>query len=179
MTLRQCLEFYGQYEHRRRRWKVAIKTQQSESKLYNRIEAMQSSRKQLVLAYGSWGLVAGRPGAACNRGNPPCIGVGLMRKLACRFVVAPTPEAYTSKTCCRCLGDCGAWEDLERIRGKKIRGLRRCTQRDCMAPLNRDRNGATNCGTNFMSLMKNRPTIRSLSDEELAFHRATLCMECG
>ena len=52
-------------------------------------------------------------------------------------------------------------------------------QRDCMAPLNRDRNGATNCGTNFMSLMKNLPTIRSLSDEELAFHRATLCMECG
>ena len=32
--------------------------------------------------------------------------------------------------------------------GKKIRGLRRCTQRDCkFVPLNRARNGATNIGT--------------------------------
>lgn len=52
-------------------------------------------------------LLAGRASSACNRGNPPCIGVGLMRKLARRFVVSPTPEAYTSKTCCRCLGRFG------------------------------------------------------------------------
>ena len=38
-------------------------------------------------------MVAGRPGMACNKGNAPCIGVGLMRKLARRFVVAPTPDA--------------------------------------------------------------------------------------
>ena len=62
-------------------------------------------------------------------------------------VVSPTPEAYTSKTCCRCLGSCGPWEQKEAEMGKKIRGLRRCTQRDCMLPLNRDRNGATNIGT--------------------------------
>ena len=123
--------------------------------------------------------VAGRPGLACNRGNAPCIGVGLMRKLARRFVVAITPEAYTSKTCCRCLGECGPWKEVEAAMGKKIRGLRRCTQRDCMIPLNRDRNGATNIGTNFARLMTDQPPIRSMTDEDLAFHRASLCFECG
>ena len=117
-------------------------------------------------------MVAGRAGAAYNRGNPPCIGVGLMRKLSRRFVVSPTPEAYTSKTCCGCLGPCGPWEEKEGQMGEKIRGLRRCTQRDCMLPLNRDKNGATNIGTNFMRLFENKTPIRSMSDEDLAFHRA-------
>ena len=49
------------------------------------------------------------------------------RKLARRFVASPTPEAYTSKTCCRCLLPCGPWEEKEAAMGKKIRGLRRCT----------------------------------------------------
>ena len=53
-----------------------------------------SDTRKLVLAYGSWGLIAGKNGA-CKKGNPPWIGVGLMRKLAQRFVVAPTPEQYT------------------------------------------------------------------------------------
>ena len=61
--------------------------------------------------------------------------------------------------------------------GKKIRGLRRCTQRDCMLPLNRDQNGATNVGTNFMRLFENKTPIRSMSDEDLAFHRAHLGLE--
>ena len=43
--------------------------------------------------------------------------------------------------------------------GKKIRGLRRCTQRDCMLPLNRDKNGATNIGTNFMRLFEDKTPI--------------------
>ena len=101
-----------------------------------------------------------------------------MRKLARRFVVAPTPEAYTSKTCCRCLGEAGPWAEVEEKMGKKIRGLRRCTQRDCMIPLNRDKNGATNIGTNFTRLMADQPPIRSMTDEDLAFHRASLCIEC-
>ena len=41
--------------------------------------------------YGSWGAVAGRPGEAANPGNAPCIGAGLMNKLAKRLVVALTP----------------------------------------------------------------------------------------
>ena len=47
-----------------------------------------------------------------------------------------------------------------------------------MIPLNRDRNGATNIGANFTRLMAGLPPIRSMSDEDLAFHRASLCLEC-
>tara|TARA_B110001450_G_scaffold29852_1_gene25999 strand:+ start:12859 stop:14487 length:1629 start_codon:yes stop_codon:yes gene_type:complete len=177
-TLDECLAFYADIGHRRRRWKTVIKTQKSEERLYKDLEKLKTDSRPLVLAYGSWGMVAGRPGMACNKGNAPCIGVGLMRKLARRFVVAPTPEAYTSKTCCRCLGECGPWTEVEEKMGKKIRGLRRCTQRDCMIPLNRDKNGATNIGTNFTRLMADQPPIRSMTDEDLAFHRASLCMEC-
>jgi hypothetical protein len=177
-TLDECLAFYADIGHRRRRWKTAIKTQTSEEQLYKRLETLKTDDRPLVLAYGSWGMVAGRPGMASNKGNAPCIGVGLMRKLARRFVVAPTPEAYTSKTCCRCLGECGPWLEMEETMGKKIRGLRRCTQRDCMIPLNRDKNGAINIGTNFARLMADQPPIRSMTDEDLAFHRASLCMEC-
>ena len=179
-TLDDCLAFYGDLGHRRRRWKTVIKAQQSEERLYKRLEALKPTgdARTLVLAYGSWGLVAGRAGAACNRGNPPCVGVGLMRKLARRFVVAPTPEAYTSKTCCHCLGPCGPWAEKEEAMGWTIRGLRRCQNEECKLPLNRDKNGATNIGTNFQRLFDNRPTIRSMSDEELAFHRAALCLAC-
>ena len=56
--------------------------------------------------------------------------------------------------------------------GKKIRGLRRCTQRDCMLPLNRDKNGATNIGTNFMRLFEDKTPVRSMSDEDLDQLRA-------
>ena len=42
-----------------------------------------------------------------------------MRKLARRFVVAPTPEAYTSKTCCRRLSERGPWAAVEDRRAKK------------------------------------------------------------
>tara|TARA_B110001450_G_scaffold60506_1_gene57222 strand:- start:2356 stop:2748 length:393 start_codon:yes stop_codon:yes gene_type:complete len=117
-----------------------------------RLEALKTDERPLVLAYGSRGLIAGRSGAACNKGNPPCIGVGLMKKLSKRFVVSPTPEAYTSKTCCHCLGSRGPWTEVEHQLGKKIRGLRRCTQRDISIPLNRDKNGATNIQMQFQRL---------------------------
>ena len=48
-----------------------------------------------------------------------------------------------------------------------------------MLPLNRDRNGATNIGTNFARLFEGKPPIRSMSEEDLAFHRASLCLDCG
>ena len=118
-----CLAHYAALEHRRRRWKTAIKTQQSEERLYKRLRALHrpDDRRTLVLAYGSWGAVAGRPGQACNRGNPPCVGVGLMNRLAKRFVIAVTPEQYTSKTCCKCLHPCGPWVELEQKMGRKVR----------------------------------------------------------
>ena len=182
-SLDECLAFYSDLGYRKRRWKTAIKAQVSEERLYKRLEGIQKKDdvRPIVLAYGSWGMIAGRPGAACNRGNPPCIGVGLMRKLSKRFVVSPTPEAYTSKTCCRCLGPCGPWEEKEAAMSKEkkgIRGLRRCTQRDCMLPLNRDKNGATNIGHNFKRLMTDQSPIRSMTDKDMAFHRASLCLEC-
>ena len=165
-TLDDVLQSYANPSFRKRRWKVAIKSQQSEERLYQRLEQLKTDHRPLVLAYGSWGLVAGRPGSACNRGIPPCIGVGLMKKLSRRFLVVPTPEAFTSKTCCRCQGACGPWREVEEVRGKAIRGLRRCTQRDCnYLPLNRDRNGAINIGFNFQRLMQGEAPIRAMSRE--------------
>ena len=102
-----------------------------------------------------------------------------MRKLSRRFLVCPTPEAYTSKTCCRCLGEAGPWTEMEEVRGRKIRGLRRCTQRDCMLAMNRDRMGAINMGTNFQRLFEDKSTVRTMTDEDISFHRASLCVECA
>jgi hypothetical protein len=47
-----------------------------------------------------------------------------------------------------------------------------------MLPLNRDKNGATNIGTNFKRLFEGNVPIRSMSDEDLDFHRAALRLEC-
>ena len=67
-----------------------------------------------------------------------------------------------STRCCRCLGSCGPWEENEAAMGKKIRGLRRCTQRDCrFLFLNRDKNGTTNIGTQF--LMCDEAAIRQMT----------------
>ena len=140
---------------------------------------IKSDDRPLVLAYGSWGLVAGKAGMACNKGNPPGIGVGLMRKLSRRFVVSAAPEAYTSETCSACLGPCGPCEQKELEMGRKIRGLRRCAQRGCMLLLNRDRSGATNIGTNLKRLFKDQGPIQAMGEEDLAFHRASICYECA
>lgn len=186
--MRECAAiewFYDQKEHRHRRRKTKIKAQQSEARLVQRLRGLhhqsddggKKEGRPLVLAYGSWGLVAGRPGMACNKGTPPCIGVGLMKKLAKHFVVAPTPEAYTSKTCVACGGVCGAHPTLKTKNNKDIRGLRLCQQEGCGLLQNRDRTGATNIGTQFVRLLGGQPPIRPLSDEELAFHALNVCLE--
>ena len=36
---------------------------------------------------------------------------------------------------------------------------------------------STNIGTNFQCLMKGDSTIRSMTEQDLAFHRASQCME--
>ena len=201
------LAFYADVGHRKRRWKTCIKTQQSEERLYERLEGIRKKgdRRTLVLAYGSWGLVAGKPGMACNKGIPSTIGVGMMKKLAKRFMVTLTPEAYTSKTCCRCLGECGPWKEIEAVkkvafyakqtelarkavaagkpepkkkRFKGVRGLRLCQTETCNIPLNRDRNGATNIGMNFQRLFEGRGPIRSMTPEDLQLHRLSRCFQC-
>ena len=80
-----------------RRWKTYIKSQQSEEQLYQRLRGIhnQSDKRTLVLAYGSWGAVAGRPGLVANRGNTPCIGVGLMNTpyfTVCVFTVVKVKQ---------------------------------------------------------------------------------------
>jgi hypothetical protein len=178
-TLDVRLAWYARLDHRKRRWKTSIKAQQSEQRLYNRLSAMHKpdDGRALVLAYGAWGAT---DGASCiKRGNPPTIGVGLMRKLAKRFVVALTPEHHTSKTCCKCLGPCGPWTAKEEEWNKKVRGLRVCQDESCGLPQNRDRTGASNIGLNFRRLFAGQPTIRQMSDEEREFHRLNVvCAAC-
>ena len=114
-------------------------------------------------------------GASCvKRGNPPTIGVGLMRKLAKRFVVSLTPEHHTSKTCCRCLEPCGPWTELEQRRGKRVRGLRIRQDEDCKLPQNRDRTGASNISLQFRRLFEGLGPIRTMSDIERELHRLAI-----
>ena len=173
-----CLHHYGYLPHRARRWKTYIRSQVSEEMLYKRIEKLRTAddSRPLCLAYGSWGLVAGRVGA-CNKGNPPCIGVGLMRKLSKRFLVAMTPEQYTSKICRRCDGLCGAHPTLRSQHGTEIRGLRLCQQNACSLLQNRDRTGSYNIGRQFNRLFQGLPPLRALSsvEEEMTLLQCGVC----
>ena len=84
--------------------------------------------------------------------------------------------------CAQCLPACACLRAkvtrAEIFYNNRPSAYRRCTQRDCMIPLNRDKNGATNIGTNFLRLFKNQPPIRSMTDEDVAFYRASQCLEC-
>lgn len=180
-TLDSCLAFYAKPIHRKWRWKKYVKTQQSEERLYERLRAIHKpdDTRQLVLAYGSWGATTGKTASFVKRGNSSTVGVGLMRKLSKRFVVCVTPEHHTSKTCCRCLGTCGPWKEVEEAMKKKVRGLRICQDEDCKLPQNRDRTGASNIGLQFCRLFEGKPPIRQMSDEEKEFHRLHfLCSPC-
>jgi hypothetical protein len=182
-VMRECMElqeFYIHDDHRKRRRKTHIKTQQSEARLVNRLAGMHAKEddRPLVLAYGAWGLVAGRPNMAANRGTPPAVGAGLMKRLSLHFVVSPTPEHYTSKTCVRCMGQCGPHTTLKTKEGKEIRGLRVCQHEGCGLVQNRDRTGATNIGLQFQRLLKGESPIKPMSEEELEFHRINVCLEC-
>ena len=172
--------FYADVSHRARRRKTAIKAQRSEAQLFNRLRGMHAAddERTLVLAYGAWGLKAGRPNTVGNKGNPPAIGAGLMKKLAVHFLVAPTPEHYTSKTCVKCLGPCGPHPTLRTKDNKEIRGLRVCQHEGCGLPQNRDKTGASNIGLQFERLMRGEAPIREMTDEELEFHRIGTCLEC-
>ena len=101
-----------------------------------------------------------------------------MRKLAKRFVVAITPEQYTSKTCCRCMGQCGPHPTMRRGDGREIRGLRVCQNEECKLIQTRDRTGALNIGVQFGRLLQGQGPIRALNleEKELTLHRR--CFEC-
>lgn len=177
--LNAFMNYYGELHHRQRHWKTYIKRQKSEQNLYNRLAAFQKDDdRKIVLAYGSWGLVAGSP-SACNKGNPPCIGVGLMRKISKHFVVALTPEHYTSKTCHKCLGTCGPHPTMRSTRNnREIRGLRVCQDESCKALLNRDKNASRNIGLQFKRLFEGQGCIKSMSEHEIELTRHRMCLEC-
>ena len=152
--MHSSLEFYGQIDHRRRRWMRKVKMQQSETKLYKKLDSLRTDDRPLLLAYGSWGLTTSKR----FNGLPPCIGVGLLRKISKRFLVVPTPEHYTSKTCAVCFHECGAHPTLKRmvkkrqedgsveLKEKEIRGLRVCQNECCKLFMNRDKMGSIRDG---------------------------------
>ena len=185
--LQSSLEFYGRLDHRQRRWKRGIRKQQADQKMVNKLCRFKTDDRPLVLAYGSWGLSASKTNF---KGLPPCIGKGLMKTLAKSFAVVITPEHYTSKTCFKCNGLCGAHSTLHRTklvntdgcsttRKYPVRGLRVCQNEECKQFMNRDRLGAFNIGRNFERLFRGEPPLRELSrkEEELNRLQCSLCEE--
>jgi hypothetical protein len=131
-----------------------------------------------ILAYGAWGLIAGRSKSAANKGNPPVIGAGLMKHLALHFVVVPTPEHYTSKICVECGGLCSAHPTLRTKKNKEIRGLRVCQHEGCGLLQNRDKTGATNIGRQFARFIEGKDPLRVMNEEEVEFNTLNLCVKC-
>ena len=175
--LTESLTYYSELHHRQRRWKSYIKRQKSEERLYANLAAFKTDDRPLVLAYGAWGLIAGTI-SPCNRGNPPCIGVGLLRKIAKRFIVALTPEQYTSKTCHKCMGTCGAHKSLRNSQNREIRGLRVCQDESCKSHLNRDANASRNIAMQFKLLFEDKGTIRTLTTEDIERIQHQRCVQC-
>ena len=108
------------YQHplqRKLRWKRHLEAERSFAQFVQRLKAFEKATgKPLLLAYGGWGKSAGRPGQAVNKRSPPCMGVGLLRKLAVHFLVVVVPEPLTSKTCHLCGGDALRCEEVEQAR---------------------------------------------------------------
>jgi hypothetical protein len=171
--LEEALAHFQESLYRYRRWQRFMAGQSSFASFMARIRALQrDSSTPLVIAYGAWGGVAGRPGAACNRGTPPCIGKGLRHKLSKHFCVISTPERMTSKTCSICESKCGPCKEvdafhrvnkiekagsdafaLSRAQRFSVRGLRRCSNVECAAHLNRDYNAAINIQRRCKSML--------------------------
>jgi hypothetical protein len=172
---------YVQRHHRQLRRKAFIERQRFESRFFRDVKRTfdpDRTNKPIVVAWGAWGKVAGRPGAVGNKGRPPTIGVGLARRLAKEdgIVVAWTPEHYTTKTHFDCGGECVRFAAAERQRAddhnhyevKEIRGLKICSNPECRAPVNRDLNAAKNIAANGLLLLSGHLPIHQHSEEEVA-----------
>lgn len=185
--LDEALHCFQPLWRRERRWQRFIRQQKSFTDFAQRIRKMRdrSSDRPFVIAYGSWGGIAGVPGQPCNRGHPPCLGKGLRARLASEFVVVSVPERNTSKTCSICGSECGPCEEVDALRRAErmakatseeslnkakrysVRGLRRCCNEFCSAHLNRDYNAAVNIQRRCKSLILGHLTSFSPEEEEL------------
>lgn len=180
---------------RQQRWRRFSREQKSITDFVARIRGMQRDQNiPVVLSYGSWSNIAGRSGAACNKGIPPCIGVGLRRKLSQHFLILVTPEYNTSKTCSLCGSSCRecaevdvqfrtrllakADTDEKRRRAERatVRGLRRCQNECCSAYLNRDYNAAINIQRRCKIILGDEP-VAPLSDMDGDFERLRHLLE--
>ena len=174
------LPHYSQLHHRKLRWKAHIETQRFESRFIRDIKATfdpERSGKTLVIAWGAWGKVAGRPGGVGNRGHPPTIGVGLAKRIAKEegIVVAWTPEHCTTKTHFNCGGECVRFAAAEKRRAtdhscdkvREIRGLKVCNNPGCHAPVNRDLNASKNIAVNGLLLLTGHRPIHEHTTEEM------------
>ena len=191
LFLEEALCHYGEKIRRQRQWERHRLGQKVITDFVSRIDALRMNKKApVVLAYGSWSNVAGRPGMPCNKGHPSCLGVGLRKKLSKHFVVAVTPEAFTSKTCSLCGCTCGPCEEVEADRREAklavaqteeerrkasqfyIRGLHRCKSEMCGVYWNRDYNAAVNIGKRFGTLYASDATdLPTPEDLDLEFEK--------
>ncbi|KAL1496786.1 hypothetical protein AB1Y20_014374 [Prymnesium parvum] len=182
----EAQQFYAREIYRERARSRKIRKQQGLAHFVERIWAMREDGKQIMLAHGAWGTVAGRPGTACNKGRPPCPGVMLMRELAKYFPVVLVPERNTSKTCSYCgfvgcksvsevdatlreekMGAATSPQEVYRASRCELRSLRRCHNASCRKVLNRDRNAAVNIGRRLHDYL--------LPDDEAARDGAGSC----
>ena len=180
---------YEKHLYRIRHWRKFRKDQRSFASLVERIGALRTGSAPLVLAYGSWTKRFSPKGVA------PCIGIGLRRKLSKHFVVAVTPEHYTSKTCAICLGAAAPFRELQARRREElqeraktpkeqtrakyydIRGIRRCQNEECGAILHRDRNAAACIALNFERIYNGDAPLRAHTpfEDEMEEMQCRLC----
>ena len=149
------------------------------------------------MAYGSWGAVAGRPGAPCNKGIPPCPGRGLRQRLSKHFLILCTPEQYTSKTCSLCGSLCGPCEEVDKEHRRRhfakatsdserrraecfsVRGLRHCHNEHCAAHLYRVHNASVNIHRRCLSLLSDIPVDTPSDDVDGALEGLQTWMISG
>ena len=174
------LPHYAQLHHRKLRRKAHIERQRFESRFIRDIKRTfdpDKTKKTIVIAWGAWGKIAGRPGGVGNRGLPPTIGVSLARRVAKEngIVVAWTPEHKTTATHFKCGGECRRFAAAEQRRAddhnqavREIRGLKVCQNPECRAPVNRDLNAALNIATNGVLLLLGHRPIASHTAPEVA-----------
>ena len=144
-------------------------------KYFSQAKGHTKGQSSTVLAYdhGEWLLgVLGW----CNKGNVPCIGVGLMRKLVATICRCTTRGIHSEDIASAC-SECGRWKEVEDMMLTKASQQKKRLEirvyafykTESVGSFESHQNGATNIGTNFKRFFP-KPPIRE-TDEDLALHR--------